>query len=281
VLERPKISVVMPCLDQVAFVRSAILSVVAQKGDFDVECIVVDGGSTDGTLDVLESFGERIRWVSGRDGGQSDALNKGFAMASGEVLGWLNGDDLLAPGAMQRVADEFRRRPEVRWLYGKVKIIDRDGREIRRPITAYKNRRMRTFSYRRLLVENWISQMGVFWRRSAHDEVAPLRHDLHWAMDYDFWLRLGARWPGQFVDAYLAAFRWLPSSKSGSAFERQFAEELDVARRHAAGRYPREILLHRLYAARTVLVYRLLRRLSLWGSRHRGPSPARRRPSRL
>jgi len=253
----------MPCIDQARYMRAAIRSVLTQQGDFTVECIVVDGGSTDGTLDILESFGDRIRWISERDEGQSDAINKGFRMASGKVFGWLNGDDLLAPGAIQGVVDEFRQFPEVRWLYGKVMIIGGHGREIRRPITAYKNLRMRTFSYRRLLVENWISQMGVFWRRSAYEEVGALRTDLHLAMDYDLWLRLGERWPGHFVDACLAAFRWLPSSKSGRQFEREFAEALSVARRHAAGRYRREIALHRLCAARIVLAYRLLRLISL------------------
>ena len=253
---------VIPCLNQARFLPRALHSVLSQDRDFRLECVVVDGGSTDGTLAILEGFGDAIRWISGPDSGQSDALNKGFAMAHGSVCGWLNSDDLLAPGALRRAVDVFTREPEVQWLYGKVLIVDEHDKVIRRPITAYKNLRMRRFSYRSLLTENWISQMGVFWRRSAHDRVGPFRDDLHLTMDYEFWLRLAGHWPGRFVDDYLAAFRWHPGTKSGSGFEEQLREELRVAEEHAGGAHPREILLHRLNSARTILAYRVMRGLT-------------------
>lgn len=252
----------MPCLNQARFLPRALHSVLSQDRDFGLECVVVDGGSTDGTLAILEGFGDAIRWVSGPDNGQSDALNKGFAMADGNLCGWLNSDDLLAPGALRRAVEVFTSEPEVQWLYGKVMIVDEHDKVIRRPITAYKNLRMRRFSYCRLLTENWISQMGVFWRRSAHDQVGPFRDDLHLTMDYEFWLRLGERWPGRFVDEYLAAFRWYPATKSGGAFEKQLDEELRVAEEHARGAHPREILLHRFNSARTILAYRVMRGLA-------------------
>ncbi|MBE3073529.1 MAG: glycosyltransferase, partial [Actinobacteria bacterium] len=256
--DQPTVSMVMPCLNQARFLRRALHSVLTQERDFELECIVMDGGSTDGTLAILEGFGDAIRWVSGPDNGQSDALNTGFAMAGGSIFGWLNSDDLLAPGALRRAVDVLTNEPEVQWLYGKVKIVDEHDKVIRRPITAYKNLRMRRFSYRSLLTENWISQMGVFWRRSAHDQVGPFRDDLHLTMDYELWLRLGERWPGRFVDEYLAAFRWYPATKSGGAFEKQLREELRVAEEHAGGGYPREILLHRLNSTRTILAYRAM-----------------------
>lgn len=254
----PTVSMVMPCLNQARFLPRALYSVLSQERDFELECMVIDGGSTDGTLEILEGFGDAIRWASGPDNGQSDALNKGFALANGRIFGWLNSDDLLAPGALKRAVDAFTREPQVQWLYGKVKIVDEYDRVIRRPVTAYKNLRMRHFSYRRLLTENWISQMGVFWRRSAHEVVGPFRERLHLAMDYEFWLRLGERWPGRFVNEYLAAFRWYPTSASGSQFEAQLREALRAAEEHASGSYPREILLHRLNSARTILAYKAM-----------------------
>jgi glycosyltransferase involved in cell wall biosynthesis len=226
---------------------------------FELEHIVVDGGSTDGTVDILRSYGPAVRWISEKDQGQGDALNKGLAMASGDVIGWLNSDDLYEPGALAAVARVFQAEPETQWAYGKVRIVDADGREIRRWVTRYKNRRMRRYSYTRLLAENWISQMGVFWRSEAGRQVGPFRKDLHWCMDYDFWLRLGGRRPGRFIDRTLAAFRWYPASKSGAGFVGQFSEELAVARRIAAGRYGWAIFRHRLNFAKIVAAYTVLK----------------------
>lgn len=257
--ERPLVSIVMPTLNQARFLGQALQSVLAQEGDFDLDCIVMDGGSTDATLEVLDGFGDAIRYVSGPDSGQSDALNKGFALARGDIFGWLNSDDLLAPGTLQRVVGVFTREPEVQWLYGKVLIVDDRDRVIRRAITAYKNLRMRRFSYGSLLTENWISQMGVFWRRAVHEEAGPFREDLHLTMDYDFWLRLAERSPGRFVDEYLAAFRWYATTKTGGRSSEMQRETVRVATEHAAGAYPLQIALHRVNAARTILVYRALR----------------------
>jgi glycosyltransferase involved in cell wall biosynthesis len=261
--ERPTVSIVMPTLNQARFLPRALHSLLTQEGDFELECIVIDGGSTDGSLGILEGYGDAIRWVSEPDNGAGDAANKGFAMAGGSIFGWLFSDDLLAPGALKRAVDVFTREPQVQWLYGKAKIIDEHDRIIRRPITAYKNLRMRRFSYRSLLTENWISAMAVFWRRPAHELVGPIREDTP-ANDYEFWLRLGKRWPGRFVNEYLAAFRWYPTSTSGSGFETAFREDLRMAEEHADGAYPREILLHRLTSARTILVYKAMRTVARW-----------------
>lgn len=254
-----KISVIMPSLNQASFLRTAIDSIQSQQGDFDLEHIVVDGGSTDESVEILKSYGSRLKWVSEVDDGQSDALNKGLAMATGDVIAWLNSDDLYEPGAFAAVAGLFEAEPETQWLYGKVRIIDGDGVEIRRWITRYKNLRMRRYRFSKHLVENWISQMGVFWRRSAWEKVGSFRVDLHYSMDYDYWLRLGACWPGRFVDQYLAAFRWYGDSKSGSGFSVQFREEYEVAKAIAAGKYPWAIFKHWLNIKKIVGVYRLMR----------------------
>ncbi|MFB3893902.1 MAG: glycosyltransferase family 2 protein [Phycisphaerae bacterium] len=257
-----KITVITPSFNQAQFIRRTIDSVQSQEGRgraFKLEHIVMDGGSTDGTVEILKGYGQAMRWVSRKDEGQADALNKGFAMATGDVIGWLNSDDLYEPGALAAVAGVFEAEPQTQWLYGKVRIVDADGREIRRWITRYKNRRMRRYSYSKLLAENWISQMGVFWRASAGREVGPFRKDLHWCMDYNFWLRLGARWPGRFIDRYLAAFRWYPASKSGTGFAGQFREELAVTREIAAGRHRWAIFRHRINFAKIVAAYTILK----------------------
>lgn len=253
-----KVSVITPSFNQARFITRTLESVHRQQGGFELEHIVIDGGSTDGTADILRSWGERIRWISESDDGQADALNKGLAMATGDVIGWLNSDDLYEDGCLSAAVEVFGARPDVQWLYGKVRIIDEQDREIRRSVTAYKNSRMRRYSFGRLLRENWISQMGVFWRADAGRQVGPFRKDLHWCMDYDYWLRLGQQWDGHFVDRYLGAFRWYRSSKSGSGYQRQFAEELGVARAAAGDDHRWDVLMHRLNVAKIVTAYKMM-----------------------
>jgi len=260
-----KISVITPSLNHARFLPRTLDSVSSQASatehGFELEHIIVDGGSNDGTVELLQSRGSQVRWISEPDRGQADALNKGLAMATGDVIGWLNSDDTYEPGALAAVAGVMANEPETQWVYGRVRIIDEDDREIRRWITRYKDLRMHRFSYDKLLSENWISQMGVFWRRAAGDEVGPFRTELQYCMDYDFWLRLGACWPGRFVDRQLGAFRWYRVSKSGSSFGEQFREELAVATRQAAGQHRWPILLHRLNYVKIVAAYHLLRLL--------------------
>lgn len=246
------ISVIMPSYNQAEFIGRAIESVQSQQGGFGLEHVVVDGGSADGTVDILARYGDAVRWVSEPDEGQADALNKGIAMATGDILGWLNSDDLYEPGALAAVAAVFEARPDTQWLYGKVRIIDPDGREVRRWIKWYKNARMRRYSYTKLLAENWICQMGVFWRRGAGRQVGQFDKDLRYAMDYDYWLRLGALWPGRFVDRYLASFRSYPESKSRGDYRAALREMLRVSLHRAAGKYPLAGLRARVNCAKCI-----------------------------
>jgi len=256
-----RISIVMPSFNQAEYVGRAIDSVQSQEGNFELEHIVIDGGSTDGTLDVLKRYGDAVRWVSEPDEGQADALNKGLAVATGEIVGWLNSDDLYEPGALATVAGIFDSEPQTQWLYGKVRIIDPDDREIRRWIKWYKDLRMRRYRYTKLIAENWICQMGVFWRRSAGERVGAFRKDLRYAMDYDYWLRLGAHWPGRFVDRYLAAFRSYPATKSRGEFALALREALGVSLSHAKGKHPWAAFWSRVHCAKSIAALRVMRLL--------------------
>ena len=253
-----KISIVTPSYNQGCFLQRTLDSILSQSGDFEVEAIVMDGGSTDETVEVLQSYGDAVHWVSEPDQGQADALNKGLRIATGDVIGWLNSDDVYEPGCLQTVCKIFRDEPETRWLYGKVRIIDEDDREFRRWITWYKNFRMNPFRYSKLLSENWISQMGVFWRQEVGEEVGLPRVELQHAMDYEYWLRLGARWPGRFVDQYLASFRWYTNSKTGGDFITGTRECLDIAIEYGAQQFPLAVLCHRFNRAKIVGTYQLM-----------------------
>ena len=256
-----RIWVVTPSLDQADYLPLTVESVLSQAGPFDLRHIVVDGGSTDGTVDLLRSTADpRLTWTSEPDAGQSDAVNKGLARVdmagSGDVVGWLNSDDLYLPGALATVAEVFA-DPAVRWAVGRYRVVDRAGVQIRRPIVRYKERSLRRYSYRRLLRENFIAQPAVFWRASFGRSIGPLDVGLQMAMDYDLWLRMGRVTAPALVDRELAAFRVHPASKTGRIDRGQFDEGYRVARRHA-GRHRADLLVHRLNVEKIVWAYRLL-----------------------
>lgn len=255
---RARISLVTPSLDQAPYLERTIASVLGQRGDFDLEYLVVDGGSTDGTEAILRRHADRVRYRIEPDTGQANAINKGLRDATGDVVGWLNSDDLLYPGALARVARVFQERPDVAWVHGRCEIVDERDRPIRRWLSAYKHFRCRHYSRRSLLVENYVSQMTVFWRRGLHERVGWLDETMRYSFDYEFWLRLAALGDPAYVPEPIAAFRWYPRSKSGSSFERQFREDYLAFLRHA----PPDRLLRahkRLRTAQILGAYRLLR----------------------
>lgn len=228
-----RISVIMPSYNQRRFIERSIDSVLAQSYP-DLELIVVDGGSNDGTVEILRQYRDRLRWISEKDEGQADAINKGLRMATGEIVAYLNSDDVYEPGALRKVADCFQAHPEARWITGRCRIIDENDREMRRPVTAYKNFLLRHFSFSLLLVTNPVSQPATFWRRRLIDEIGLFDLNEHYVMDYDYWLRIGKRHPVMVLDDYLAAFRVYTSSKTSSAFLKSFRQELEAAKRHSS-----------------------------------------------
>jgi glycosyltransferase involved in cell wall biosynthesis len=251
-----RLTIITPSFNQAPFVERTIASILDQ-GYPDLEYIVMDGGSTDGTVEILNRYSDLLVWRSEPDNGQSDAINKGLRMATGDVVAFLNSDDTYAPGALAKVAGYFERHPDMQWAYGKCRIIDEQDREIRRPITLYKNLLLRSYSYRKLLAENFISQPATFWRRGLHDEVGYLNEDEHYVMDYEFWLRLGRLHPAGVIPDYLANFRMYDDSKSGSLSNPQFQDELRVAKAFSNGdRLP--ILVHEVNCRKIVWTYRLM-----------------------
>ncbi|QOV87357.1 glycosyltransferase family 2 protein [Humisphaera borealis] len=256
-----KISIVTPTLNRRDYLASTGQSILSQKGQFDLEWIVVDGGSTDGSVPWLEELSRRncrVRYTSEPDAGQSDAINKGLAMATGDVVAWLNADDLYADDTLAAVAQVFEANAGVQWLVGGYEVIDADGRSIRRSIVRYKRRRLARYSYAALLRENIIPQPAVFWRRSFGEQIGRLDTSLHWTMDYDLWLRMAKQSPPRVLDRLLARFRHHGTSKSGDFNRRQFDEGYEVARRHACGDR-RSLVIHRLNVEKIVWAYRVMR----------------------
>lgn len=251
-----KFSVITPSYNQVNFLEETINSIKKQEVNALVEHIIVDGGSTDGSVELLKSLGGQVIWISEPDRGQADAVNKGISMAAGEIIGWLNSDDLYLAGALQAVADYFVDHPECRWVYGRCRIVDSAGKERWTWITRYKNARLRKFTLHKLLRENFISQPAVFFRKDLFEEAGFLNLDLNYAMDYDLWLRFGKIAPAGVIHKNLASFRRHSSSKSETGFREQFFEQYAVARKYGPSLFNRAA--HRFNIFKIITSYRVI-----------------------
>lgn len=253
------ISIVVPSYNQAEYLPRTLASILSQKGDFTLEVLVVDAQSTDGSLAILQAMDDsRVSWISESDNGQSDAINKGLAKVTGDVVTWLNSDDIYCDGALAKVAKAMSDNPQSKWLVGQSLIIDQQDRPIRQGITRYKNRQLARYRRRRLLRENFISQMSVFWRNDFGQDVGFLNESLYYTMDYDLWLRMSKAAEPLILPENLGCFRWYANSKSGKINRRQFDEQYEVASPHLAGD-PVSRMIHRLNVEKIVLAYRLMR----------------------
>lgn len=259
-----KFSIITPSLNQATFIERMLTSVYTWQGEVEVEHIVMDALSTDGTPELVREFarthqreGYTLTLVVEKDTGQSDAINKGFRRATGDVLAWLNADDLYEPGALTTVAQVFA-NTDCGWCFGNCRIVDEHDREIRQFVTRYKQWQSRRYSYGLLLANDFISQPAVFFTRRLYEQVGELRTDYHLAMDYDYWLRLGALAQPVYIDEPIACFRWHGASKNGGGFQQAAHEALVIARSHAPRGSILPLLWHSFHCRALGIVYRML-----------------------
>lgn len=221
-------SVVVPSFNQAAFIERSLISVINQEYE-GVELIVMDGGSGDGTKAILERYSSDLAlWRSEPDAGQSDALNKGFRAATGEIFGWLNSDDLYLPGALHHVAQIFAAEPQVAVVYGDWLMLDERERILEHCPALPPSRT-------RLITEGFFcNAQAMFWRRSLHERVGELDVRLHYTMDFDFFLRMiSVAGPRAFLRTSrpLGCFRVYAGQKTGSAAGKSADEHLRVIER--------------------------------------------------
>jgi glycosyltransferase involved in cell wall biosynthesis len=208
----PLVSIVTPSYNQGHFIRQTIESVLGQDYP-NIEYWVVDGGSTDETLAILREYAgdPRFHWMSEPDGGQGDAINKGVRLTHGELLAWLNADDIYLPGALSRAVQALQDHSEAALIYGHAALIDREGAVVE--ACAY----VEPFSLNRLIhYGDFIMQPAAFFRRGPFLEVGGLNPSLHYSLDYDLWIKLALRYPVHYLPQELARARIYPETKTAS-----------------------------------------------------------------
>ncbi len=217
----PVITIVTPSFNQGEFIAETIESVIGQAGDFFIDYVIVDGGSIDDSVQIIREYDDLLqqgkwpvacrgityRWLSEQDRGQADALMKGFRMAAGEILAWLNSDDLYLPGALETAADFFRNNQEGGLMYGAGEYCDREGVTVGRY-------RTQEFDFRKLAWFNFICQPSTFFRAEFFHGVGGLDTTLRFAMDFDLWIRMSRQFPGSYLPRLLSRYRLHGGSKT-------------------------------------------------------------------
>lgn len=222
--ECPLVSIVTPSYNQGNFIKETIESVLNQSYP-NIEYIVIDGGSSDESVQILRSYGNRIIWCSEKDEGQADAVNKGIRMAKGKIIGWLNSDDTYLPNAVSTIVEYFRTHPKVDMVYGEGYYIDKKSQVYDRYPTS-------TFDYDMLASYCFICQPAGFFTKEAVKKVGMLNKDLHLCMDYDLWMRIGKEGKISYIPDYLASSRMYEDNKTLSRRSEVYREVCATVKRN-------------------------------------------------
>ena len=225
----PLVTIVTPSYNQGRFIERTIQSVLSQDYPH-LEYLVLDGGSRDETVDILKKYSHRLRWVSRKDRGQSDAINQGLKAANGEILAYLNSDDTYTPGAIRRAVAHLVSHPSCDLVYGQGWHIDDEDRYLESYPTE-------AFDSERLASRCFICQPTAFWRRGLHDKIGYFDEDVHFVMDYEFWMRAAKVARIAMLNEYQAHSRLWEDNKTLGSRAKHLRQSLDVVHRHY-GRVP-------------------------------------------
>lgn len=207
------IAIVTPSFNHGKYLRATIDSVLTQNYP-NLNYLVQDGNSTDDTVDVLRSYGSRLAWRSEHDGGQTQAINRAFSICDGDIMAYLNSDDMLLPGTLGYVAREFQARPDVDVVYGHRIFVDRDGLEVGRAVLPRHDAKA-------IYWADYIPQETMFWRRRVWDAVGPLDESFQYALDWDFILRAQqAGFKFLRLPRFLACFRVHDEQKTARIYDK-------------------------------------------------------------
>lgn len=232
----PKISIVIPSYNKSRYLGKTLKSIVSQNYQ-NFEIIIKDGGSTDGSIEIIKKyaakFPDKIFWSSQKDSGQTDAINKGFKQARGEIIGYINADDVYQTGALLAVGNAYARNPQSGWVAGLGDIIDDKDQVIFPLVSLYKNFLIRLNNYSFLLTVNYLTQPSVFISKKAYQEFGPfIDYDKGFVMEYDLWLKLGKIEMPLIINKCLSSFRLIKTNASILSQKDLLSEDYKAARQN-------------------------------------------------
>jgi glycosyltransferase involved in cell wall biosynthesis len=229
----PKLTIVTPSFNQAHFIEQTIQSVLNQNYP-NLEYLVIDGGSTDGTIEILKKYTGKLKWISEKDKGQSDALNKGFQLATGDIVGYIPSDDYYAPGTFQIVTDYFSAHPDAKLLTGDYFIVDERNIIHDTYVRWYKKFLWLFNSHQTFVFANYSNAQSTFWKRELFQEFGLMDTSLHFVFDYEWWLRVSSKYKIHLIQKPLGYFRIHKGSKSGSQYIKAFKEDFEAGKRHTS-----------------------------------------------
>ena len=244
----PVFSIITPSYNQANFIAETIESVLSQAGEFKIEYLVMDGGSTDNSVEIIKHYadlvasgdwnvhcaGVTLEWVSQPDKGQADAINQGMRRSTGSILSYINSDDAFCPGAFKQVAQAFSAQPQADFIYGDGDVIDEQSNLqwewLSRP---YDRKVMKSYHFLWNDFTNYILQQATFWRRRAVEKIGYFDETFHYALDVEYWIRAGETGLKlQHIPFKLGKFRMIPGTKSLSSLTAFWGDQLEIFRRY-------------------------------------------------
>lgn len=255
----PKITVVIPSYNKVKFIGDTLKSIFKQNYD-NFEVIIQDGGSTDGTLKIIEQFAKKypkkIKYVSKKDGGQSNAINSGLKKATGEIVTFINADDVYCDGAFEAVVGHYAENPDAIWFAGKGIVIDEKGVEIAKLATWYKSFLLSRSTYYFLLTTNYLMQPSVFLTKKSLQKYGLFTGTKDFVTEYDMWLKLGKKEMPVVINKNLTKFRIEKNTKTSLNSVILLEEDERIVKRYTKNSFI--LFLHMLHNAMRKIVLKLV-----------------------
>lgn len=256
----PKISIVIPSYNKADYIEETLKSIISQDYP-NLEVIIQDGGSDDGTLEIIKKYAKKcpaiIEWESKKDKGQTDAINKGLKKATGDILTYINADDIYEKGALRIVGEYFARKPKTLWLAGKGKIVDENGEEMAKAVIWYKNFLLFINKFKLLLVTNYLIQPSVFLSRQTYQNYGPFVGE-RYVMEYDLWLKIARVNMPERLNIYLSRFRLTTGGFSMVAFRQILNKDYRIAAKYSSS--PLTLLMHKINNIGRILMAYLLKK---------------------
>lgn len=244
----PLISIVIPSYNAGEYIEETLESIFSQDYD-NFEVIVRDGGSTDGTVKIIREYAKkypkRLSWVSEKDNGQLDAILKGLKKAKGEILTYINADDVYEKNALTSVVAAYKNNSKALWFVGRGKVINKEGVEISKLVTLYKNFLLTINNYQLLLTVNYLMQPSVFLTRKAYARYGPFTGTRAFIMEYDLWLKLGKVEMPVVIKKTLSSFRITGENISATAFDKTLSEDEKTVAKYTKNRFI--IIFHKFH----------------------------------